>query len=59
MAGQSGKQPAAPAAAEQVIIPLDMCQELKILGKGKTVGLKVLGILTDKGVIVENVDLLR
>lgn len=49
-----------PTEAAGVVIPLSACPpELRYLGQGKSVGLKVLGRLTPDGIAVDGIVLLR
>ena len=45
---------------EGFIIPLELCpEELKYYAPGKSLGLRITGTLTDNGVVVEEVKLIR
>jgi hypothetical protein len=46
--------------SKKPFIPLDLCpEEVKLYAMGHTVGLKVTGVLTPKGIEVQEVTLIR
>ena len=48
------------AQGKELLIPLDLCpDELKYYAKGKALGLRITGKLTDDGVLVQEVTLIR
>lgn len=48
------------AQGKELLIPLDLCpDELKYYAEGKTLGLRITGKLTDDGVLVQEVTLIR